>query len=1583
MFPQAPHVERILPDQTGNAGADGNGQKSETNGRKQARQKEQFEQAASKEQALKQLELLQTLIAQNIRQHSQEHIDRQLQAIEEKKSRLAIMGDAKDMVNKILSEIDALGNDKEAGFEAELDLAKELFRIQEKGTSANAAEQSKVLSEISNKQRNFLREILPKNLNLRDRESARKVAVAMHEYELMEAKAKSTETDKKAKEKSSLISKLKYRFFYRMYFTLAGIAHNDREIVKFFVQKGMTPDKAKEKACVVTGKKTLALNEHDEKDIIQIAEREAAGEKRPVRTQLEDIATLRDEAQQRQKLIEAQAQKEKQKYETLKDILTAPKLHEITTDEEIEARRREAKIVMDRITEDYKAEVGRPAYQSRRIYAQKKVLDAVFHDGVMDTNIVDIVYDELNLKEHQGEEFEGRIALEKQALKEVISQRRAQIMELNANYEAAFDAAGASGAGDAEKRAAADLALRNELLKTIITNMDFYKKLHREHQEAFIAEFTGKDLQAISMEWTQYGPILYMDGATLAKLEGLDPGELPPAGTTFMPDGQLPIMALNTTSGSTRRLNATRWHEVRHMGYQLIQATAEKSLRATYAKRTATTISKRCINILSKENAAYSLKDTLLQAEIKKMAVQFLEGKPLTATDLSILPEGATTLGKVMEVFSSNKDIQKLIEYFEKNLDARNSPVEEIVTALSDLGGAKVWLKDEQGNLVKRARLTLGVMGINPEKFDLNDQNDLATLMLLRMVNRLYKNEEANWEKDKQFGPLSHYHQTIADEIAGMLDRRDLYNGQGIANLLNVFKKDPDEKFKGVFELFGFDETEFEKYDFITNWPPDVTPEELNRLQAIYNANPETTLDNWQKSVIYQLLKESGKLFEISSKENGVYRNNPSSSTMFSLNSWWEMVLFGENVYFPKAPLFDKPEPQKSAHKYGPGSKYAYPSILSYFPLGIGSLLSAGGSHLFGLGGKKVKIGNKIIPLGGNYPRHLKDPGGALGTLFSLVGSFDMSDLWDSGLRGRPRDYFDEDSDLLEFWTGALGLGGIYGRPELAGLRRKMERRAPRPHGLFEIEVYTLYPQTIALGLEALGTYNYTKDQTLVLMEKVGGVSIDSYSKQASIDKNDFTERDEYRNNPNLYNFIINNLGDHPNFDRIRVQAERYLQPEVLVVEGVEHAYEDIRKGEMTKSLKEDMVEILHETDDVNITDLERFTGMDCINEVADLMMAEDQRRRADRQAPLTMEDILDRLFVLDMKMPADKLNLTETDTGIAETPPYIEINNERVSSQKVRKMIEYFYIARFRRVLEMGAWGKEERFPTVEEVPEDEGRAEYAAMRALPDDDPNKGIYLRNFLENWKKTHGNYSKTAQIQIGSTFTGYPLLVKPINPLNDTEMYSLFSSKVLRNEDGTLNLLDGRVQYDISQGEVNGSMQDNIVGSLKRLQDGKDLYWDYIKRLNASGVYMEMSKVRKKTWQAIDRWDVLFRWAFFLSFGLAVMNPALFGGLFSANAFLAHVGWSFAVSPFIKRQSAGWSRRERAAIEALNQLISIHDEFKAITTKPPDYETLKLYQAKKENIKEMWKSVLTDMKDAPYIANNTQKAALAILGSMGL
>jgi len=270
MFPQAPHVERILPDQTGNAGADGNGQKSETNGRKQARQKEQFEQAASKEQALKQLELLQTLIAQNIRQHSQEHIDRQLQAIEEKKSRLAIMGDAKDMVNKILSEIDALGNDKEAGFEAELDLAKELFRIQEKGTSANAAEQSKVLSEISNKQRNFLREILPKNLNLRDRESARKVAVAMHEYELMEAKAKSTETDKKAKEKSSLISKLKYRFFYRMYFTLAGIAHNDREIVKFFVQKGMTPDKAKEKACVVTGKKTLALNEHDEKDIIQI-----------------------------------------------------------------------------------------------------------------------------------------------------------------------------------------------------------------------------------------------------------------------------------------------------------------------------------------------------------------------------------------------------------------------------------------------------------------------------------------------------------------------------------------------------------------------------------------------------------------------------------------------------------------------------------------------------------------------------------------------------------------------------------------------------------------------------------------------------------------------------------------------------------------------------------------------------------------------------------------------------------------------------------------------------------------------------------------------------------------------------------------------------------------------------------------------------------------------------------------------------------------------------------------------------------------------------------------------------------------
>jgi hypothetical protein len=234
-------------------------------------------------------------------------------------------------------------------------------------------------------------------------------------------------------------------------------------------------------------------------------------------------------------------------------------------------------------------------------------------------------------------------------------------------------------------------------------------------------------------------------------------------------------------------------------------------------------------------------------------------------------------------------------------------------------------------------------------------------------------------------------------------------------------------------------------------------------------------------------------------------------------------------------------------------------------------------------------------------------------------------------------------------------------------------------------------------------------------------------------------------------------------------------------------------------------------------------------------------------------------------------------------------------------------------------------------------------------------------------------------QRGVQMTSYDI-ADPFEALTD-EKINLMCGDVATDMNG--KPLGGR--FVISSNREN-SAHDLVTGLLWANQEGKKYAYKFSVKLRQSESFRAMSKIKKDKWEGINNIEDTLRFWILAGSLVAMLVPPL-GFAFSPSILVGLLGWSLTVSPFINRGFAGWSAREKAAIEATNTLLGQYSEMfynlGQDTVHVPN--EIKAAMTNFENVKNVYKSVLVNMSkhgdpDSNFVAKRTNSLISGLFSS---
>jgi hypothetical protein len=431
---------------------------------------------------------------------------------------------------------------------------------------------------------------------------------------------------------------------------------------------------------------------------------------------------------------------------------------------------------------------------------------------------------------------------------------------------------------------------------------------------------------------------------------------------------------------------------------------------------------------------------------------------------------------------------------------------------------------------------------------------------------------------------------------------------------------------------------------------------------------------------------------------------------------------------------------------------------------------------------------------------------------------------------------------------------------------------------------------------------------------------------------------------------------------------------------------------------------------------------------IAKAMMQEDAKRRAEGGS-YTMTDLYEELE----RMQGEPQSSIYNDDGTINEEhkqrylkPKIKIGGVEVEHSVAKRFFMEFSLARSKKVLSVGVWGKEPDYykdaagkpdthdyldniltaggvavPDLSRVkaelsmnlPEAIKLVETSGYTIVPSNNENeKGVFFTKNGTNEKyllvvddssiyrgpqvkglrrvnQTEKIYSKKGKLEFVNKLNGFKLPLDPIQNLSTDVLYRYFGKTYKYDVIGK----DGKPVTVTAHSEHStnvGVMFDDVYDSITKIQQGRDMNYKYSIKLNQMSTYREYCKIKREFYDGLVMLDSTARNAIIAATligalvpGLAVLaNPALLCGM---------IVWSLGVSPFFQRGTKGWGTREIAAIQAQGKLGEQGQYFWRLADEdhPPSFGELDIARGVFESVKFDYRSMCKSMTaDAKWDTN---------------
>lgn len=571
--------------------------------------------------------------------------------------------------------------------------------------------------------------------------------------------------------------------------------------------------------------------------------------------------------------------------------------------------------------------------------------------------------------------------------------------------------------------------------------------------------------------------------------------------------------------------------------------------------------------------------------------------------------------------------------------------------------------------------------------------------------------------------------------------------------------------------------------------------------------------------------------------------------------------------------------------------------------------------------------------------------------------------------------------------------------------------------------------QQAAFGIETRKLGLDVKEVFLI-SEEAGGVSMDWYREKPNFTAKSWDTDDSYRNNRSFQYFLEQQQAkgihvDATQLQRLGIQDTIALDNEGSTIYKLKQG-EKVKKGTMTYGSLEDTLEMLSLGDwaegdqpkgyGKKRLDWHKGKGAqekienlrNSFTQIGQAMMAEDNRqykygidttqegqRHGDNY---TIKDLIRTVAEVDTYGPFNPK--AKAQNNFRQT---VKVGDKNFNVEDVREFIVHYYLGRQKKVLALGAYGKDEfEFKKdqngeikVQQLIKAKGRDEIGYYKQLMADPrytntitdggiqpDGSQLFLKNINKTTQDANGNtidnhsyqyaidyakgvgvdfntftpdqsteieiYSEHAKIQKYNNVTGVPIDIMGVRGVAQEELEFAFGIKDTRVDSNGNQVTGLKAPLGIAY-EYHDYKDETERGSMQYVQ--------FMMRYAQTNRFRAIADQFEKVYQAAGHIEKIMRWASIAAIVLAFTNPALaMAGTAAGGMLFWNVVWSFTGSPLISNLEEKWGNRKGAAVYALGDFMREKDIFEKGIRERHSTTTLNMLDAHLKGIRKKWKDV---------------------------
>jgi len=571
------------------------------------------------------------------------------------------------------------------------------------------------------------------------------------------------------------------------------------------------------------------------------------------------------------------------------------------------------------------------------------------------------------------------------------------------------------------------------------------------------------------------------------------------------------------------------------------------------------------------------------------------------------------------------------------------------------------------------------------------------------------------------------------------------------------------------------------------------------------------------------------------------------------------------------------------------------------------------------------------------------------------------------------------------------------------------------PQGVVEPGVGQFYDVTIKMLQFALTNAGVPASEIAMIQSVIGGISA---QRGLEYKLSDFSsEVDEYRSNRKFVKFL-SDPNSHAIWRDQLNKSEEWIQNQIDFMQNdsfyfdgtpqgridinVKENFDRVKKGTMTKNML-DMIVASVDTGNPNkynnseinksLSDAEDL--QDSFSVIGQAMMKADnywhskENKTEEDKSGYTMEDLIQQLIYADndprlfehREYPDPKTGKMVWNQEAMKfiMSPQIEVRvgpNEndvvKLTTFEAKKFITYYYLARLRKITELGVWGMTQKVAAVNRETGKVG-TEDMPCAALPErEDREYDFNQRRVLTNTDNPRYGYMFTSNELYDPMRPLTHKVWEMLNGKTASRSWKYTGKKKPKGSDQTREFVDWKVE---------NMAHDAVTGAIDGAVESKKIAYRFMIWLRRTEAYRDMAKSKKDLWEGVNNVDDQART---LALIYTLASLLVFPGLpLPGFVPITLLAWSLLISPMINRYMEGWSQRDFAAVEAGNTL---RDQYAPQFYKLADdkeyhpVNEYRHYTSQLEAVKNVYKRVLTDLsKSGTPKSNYIARKAHDLLG----